>query len=248
MTQLDDALHVLQEHLSISDIMSLISKTARWVDPETFKALPVWYPEYARKNQLFKADWETKSQNKTKGTQVFTYKKEGNVQANKALTDALGLEGKHSRQNWSCCHIWGVDDPTYQMPNEIVQDHRFYSCVANMVLLPSPLKAFTDMVPEVKVMLRICAGHMYEWQCDHQSIMHKDYLVSYNDAYPRTWPARAGELAPGIMPLNNVIKSRIEKRKSQIRKDLKHAGSMYPTERVLEAIAYWEKWNGFSLI
>lgn len=39
----------------------------------------------------------------------------------------------------------------------MVQDHQFYSCVANMVLLPAPLKAFTDAMPEVKAMLRVCS-------------------------------------------------------------------------------------------
>jgi hypothetical protein len=52
--------------------------------------------------------------------------------ANKALTHALGLRAD-SRPNWSCCHIchiWGIDDASYQESNAIVQDRAFFSCVA----------------------------------------------------------------------------------------------------------------------
>jgi hypothetical protein len=42
-------------------------------------------------------------------------------------------------------------------------DRRLFSCVASMVLLPTPLKAFTDTMPHVKVMLRICARNLYGW-------------------------------------------------------------------------------------
>ena len=39
-----------------------------------------------------------------------------------------------------------------------------------MVLLPTPLKAFTDTMPEVKAMLRICGRSLYGWECDHESM------------------------------------------------------------------------------
>lgn len=53
--------------------------------------------------------------------------------------------------------MWGIDDPTFGSLNVVVQDARYYSCVVNMVLLPTPLKAFTDFMPEVKAMLRTCS-------------------------------------------------------------------------------------------
>ncbi len=49
-------------------------------------------------------------------------------------------------------------------------DRRFFSCVANMVLLPAPLKAFTDVMTEVKMMLCVCAIHLYGWFCDHEEV------------------------------------------------------------------------------
>jgi hypothetical protein len=52
-----NGLHVLQKHLSVRDVIRLIEQTARWVDPETFKLLPVWYPEYARGKPLHNKNW-----------------------------------------------------------------------------------------------------------------------------------------------------------------------------------------------
>ena len=94
------------------------------------------------------------------------HKREANIYAAKALDLALGIRSK-DKTNWSCCHIWGVDDPKFQKTNTVIADHRFYSCVANMVLLPTPLKAFTDSMPEIKSMLRICSTNLYGWRCDH---------------------------------------------------------------------------------
>jgi hypothetical protein len=84
-------------------------------------------------------------------------------------THALGLRGD-DRPNWSCCHIWGLDDATYASTNVIVQEARYYSCVANMVLLPTPLKDFTDVMPKVKAMLRTYAFHTYGWGCSHAAV------------------------------------------------------------------------------
>lgn len=37
-----------------------------------------------------------------------------------------------------------MDDASFQFSNVVVMDRRLFSCVGNMVLLPTPLKAFTD--------------------------------------------------------------------------------------------------------
>ena len=44
-----DGLAALRAEIGLREIASLIERTARWVAPETFKLLPVWYPEHARK-------------------------------------------------------------------------------------------------------------------------------------------------------------------------------------------------------
>lgn len=151
-----DGLDAWREEIGLDEIAKLIEWTARWVAPETFRLLPVWYPEHARRRHSYKTNWSEPQMNTSHRTGVSIHKTEGNVFANQALTLALGLR-KANRPNWSCCHLWGVDDPKYQKANDVVSDHRFYSCIGNMILLPTPLKAFTDTMPEVKAMLRICA-------------------------------------------------------------------------------------------
>lgn len=116
---LRDGLEALREELELSEIMRLIERTARWVAPETFRQLPVWFPEYARGGYFYKADWSQPRMNKDQRTGMSEHKREANTYANKTLTRALGLRSD-DRPNWSCCHIWGVDDASYQKSNEVV--------------------------------------------------------------------------------------------------------------------------------
>jgi hypothetical protein len=239
---LPDGLAALRAELELGEIMRLIERTARWVDPETFRLLPVWYPEHARRAYFYKGNWTQPQLNKNRQTGHTEHKREGNLYANKALTHALGLRSD-DRPNWSCCHLWGVDDALYQESNAVVQDRRFYSCVANMVLLPTPLKAFTDTMPEVKAMLRICARHMYGWHCDHASLTDTIAIVdAWGDweAYPKSWPRLgAPAIPPGTVPLDDGIRLSAARRLDQIRRDLRSAGPHYPREGVMAALEYW---------
>ncbi|WP_294309718.1 hypothetical protein [Sphingomonas yabuuchiae] len=237
---LGDGLDALRAELSLIEVMRLIERTARWVDPATFRLLPVWYPEHSRRGLFYKADWSAPQMNRNRQTGVEVHKHEGNNYAAKALTQALGLRGRN-RPNWSCCHIWGVDDATYASTNVIVQDPRYYSCVANMVLLPSPLKAFTDVMPEVKAMLRACAFHTYDWRCDHAAASIADLgEIALDPAYPNSWPRRLDDAPPpGVMPLTPAIQGDIEKRLHAIRRDLVHAGAYYPRGQVRDVLAHW---------
>ena len=151
---------------------------------------------------------------------------------------------KKNRPNWSCCHLWGVDDDKFQKSNAVVADHRFYSCVGNMVLLPTPLKAFTDTMPEIKAMLRLCARHLYRWQCDHETMEATNLaLDAWNDwqAWPASWP-RMGEskLPLGTVRISEAIKADADRRLATIRRDLKQAGSFYPRDDVRRALSYWK--------
>lgn len=241
-TDLPDGLEAFLSELNLADVMGLIERTARWVDPKTFDYLPVWYPEYSRRSPFYKANWSEPQLNKNRKTGVSVHKFEGNVHANSALTLALGLRAAE-RPNWSCCHIWGVDDALYQVSNAVVQDHRFFSCVANMVLLPTPLKAFTDVLIDVKMMLRVCSRHLYGWTCDHEEVAAlTDQVASWTDwdAYPNSWPKPGRESLPlGTMPLSQRIIEAANRRKDAIRRDLERAGPFYPRDDVRKALAYW---------
>lgn len=223
--------------------MRLIERTARWVDPATFELLPVWYPEFSRRSLMYKGNWTQPLINTNSITRVGFHKFEGNGSANKALTSALGLKST-GRANWSCCHIWGIDDPTFQKANAVVQDPRFYSCVANMVLLPTPLEAFTDAMPEVKMMIRVCAWNLYGWHCDHESVADSvATMKNWNDwsDYPSSWPTQSRKVKPmGIIPLNDGIRKEAAKRKNRIEIDLKTAGEHFPRDQVKFTMLYWD--------
>lgn len=240
---LPDGLEALRRELGLSDVMRLIERTAQWVDPKTFEYLPVWYPEHARRGLFYKASWSEPQMNRNRQTGATIHKFEGNIHANKALTLALGLRAVE-RPNWSCCHIWGVDDAAYQISNAVVQDRRFFSCVANMVLLPTPLKAFTDVMPEVKMMLRVCALQLYGWSCDHDEVVEIATQVaewSGWDAYPESWPKpdRSSTLR-GMAKFSGRIKEAADRRKAAIRADLASAGPHYPREEVRKVLDYWK--------
>lgn len=241
MAEIADGLDTLRNELNLKETLSLIERTARWVSPETFRRLPVWYPEHSRRGLFYKSNWSEPQQNKNRQTGVSQHKHEGNLYANKALTHALGLRS-NNRPNWSCCHIWGLDDATYATTNLVVQDARFYSCVANLVLLPTPLKAFTDVMPEVKAMLRACAYYLYDWQCDHPELQTIDLAEVVNDAaYPCSWPKPEIKKLPlGVVPLNSKIEKDIDRRRAAIKHDLDNSGPFYPRENVRSVLDYWQ--------
>ncbi len=239
---LDDGLDALRAEIGLAEIASLVERTARWVAPETFQYLPVWYPEHARRKLFYNANWSEPRMNTNRASGAKSHKFEGNINANEGLTKALGLR-KKNRPNWSCCHLWGVDDPKFQKSNDVVADHRFYSCIANMVLLPTPLKAFSDTMPEIKAMLRLCARSLYGWQCDHESMAATNEALdewSEWSAWPASWPRPGESRRPlGTVPFSDSIKADADRRLSAIRRDLLEAGDHYPREQVRAALAYW---------
>ena len=241
MNDFPDGLDAMRDELDTADIMRLIEQCARWVDRATFEYLPVWYPELARTDELYNANWSVPRMNRDSRTGVEEHKREGNTAANIALTLALGLRSK-DRPNWSCCHIWGVDDPAKS--NLVVQDKRFYTCVSNMVLLPTPLKAFTDAMLEVKMMLRICAYHNYGWSCQHKAVKKAATRVqNWKDweGYPESWPRPGREDAQpkGTIKFTDEIKKSADRRRTKIRKEMRSAGKHYPKKEVRKVLRYW---------
>ena len=111
--------------------------------------MPVWYPEACRGGKAFNSKFQ--KQYESKNGKLRTH---ANEYARIALRRAMGLPGSGLDEKWHACHIWG---------RNVVRDARYYSCIGNMVFLPAPLKAFTDSVPEIMRMLRICAYHLYGW-------------------------------------------------------------------------------------
>lgn len=229
----------------IPAVVELIERTARWVNPETFKRLPVWAPHTARGQPLYDARWSRQSTNTRKTTGETNNKFEGNIAALKALIAALGVASPKPK-NWTVCHIWGYDDPAFAQQSNIVQDRRYFSCVANMIWLPAPLKGFTDALPEIKAMLRVCTFHLYGWVCDHPSVAKQAEKILSGwipEHYPRSWPtANNPDLLPiGLAPFSDRIEREIAKRKRLIKACLENADlTHYPRDEVREVLRFWK--------
>lgn len=228
----------------IPAIVELIERTARWVHPDTFRALPVWAPHTARGRPLYDAAWARRYTNTRKATGVTAEKFEGNVAALNALVAALDVASPKPK-NWTVCHIWGYDDPSFAERSSVVQDPRYFSCVANMVWLPTSLKGFTDTLPEIKAMLRVCAFHLYGWACEHESVAAQAEQVRSGwipPNYPNSWPSveRSNVLPSGTAPFTPRIEHEIAKRKAKMRSDLANAEYLhYPKTEVEDVLKFW---------
>jgi hypothetical protein len=86
---LPDGLEALRQELKLGEIMRLIERIARWVDPDTFRLLPIWYPEHARGAFFYKKNWSEPQMNTNRQTGHTEHKREANSYANKTL---IGLD------------------------------------------------------------------------------------------------------------------------------------------------------------
>ena len=216
------------------NLLALIGRTARWVHPEVFQELPVWYPERWRRQPVANNTFSEILRNKNRRTGQVEDKEEANIYAERALVGALGLNMGKKPYNWSVCHIWGIDDPGFTKTNTIVQDARFYSCVGNMVLLPTPLKGLTDSDPDAKACLRARAFQLYGWVCpvdDAPQLGHKIATGWKPDRYPMIW--REPTRYPAAI-------DQARRRKVEILGQITNCpGPLYPTEAVNVAMTYW---------
>ncbi|MAZ49403.1 MAG: hypothetical protein CME65_12660 [Halobacteriovoraceae bacterium] len=219
------------------NIIPLIESCAQWVDPRTFAYLPIWYPEYHRRCVQMNAEYSAAYQ--INGAD----KREANERGKTTLSKALYGKSK-GEKNWTCCHIWGIDDESFVKPNSIVQDARFYTNVANMVNLPTPLKAFTDCMQDIKNLLRLCSYFTYGFKCEvpKENISQLDIFNSpLPDNYPKSWPRSLEESGSHIThSFNAAIKKQADERFKQMKKDylLHQNNHLYPKDRVKQALDY----------
>jgi hypothetical protein len=228
----------------IPQIVDIIARTCRWVHPNVFHQLPVWYPWAARGRPLYDKSWQRPYTNTKRATKQTVDKVEGNIAASQALVAALGVARPKPR-NWTVCHVWGYDDPAFATQGSIVQDPRYFSCVGNMVWLPTPLKGFTDALPDIKTMLRTCAFYLYGWVCEHESVAAQSQSIRAGvipDGYPKGWPApsRPNLLPPGTAPCTPGIESEIRRRKKMLKRMLADTSlTHFPREEVRDVLRFW---------
>jgi len=114
-----------------------------------------------------------------------------------------------------------------------------------MIWLPTSLKGFTDALPEVKWVLRICAYHLYGWTCEHESVRDQSAALRNAEAppyYPASWPCRdrPSLLPPGTSTFAPRVEREIAKRKSRWKRDLADTNlEHYPRDQVREVLDYW---------
>lgn len=209
--------------------MALLAESAQWVDPRVFRALPVAFPHAARRLPTFNAKREA------------TKRTETNEHANDALYRALG-ERRPNDRSWTVCHLW---DCFVKQRNVVVTDRRFYTCLANMVLLPTPLKALTDSVPEIKYALRFRSYQLYGWCCDypHQRVLDEANRIAnlaHNGDFPAHWPATWNDVpAAPVVQIHQVILDWVNARKESITQLCHAAPENYPVIEVRQVLAHW---------
>ncbi len=224
--EIGDGLAAFADAVDPVAMAEMLNKLVRWPDPEAVARLPVWFPELARKMPLYKAGWMERATNKKRP------KTEGNTSANTALTRTLNQSSK-ARPHWTCCHIWGNDDTSYASGHSEVNDPRYYSSPANMVLVPTPLKAITDFVPQFKIALRLTAYRLYGFLPDARTLPDR---ADAGDWMPIEWTEPAG---PAVVRFGKVAETAMKRRVAQISDDLKLVGTAYPAGQVRETIGYW---------
>lgn len=234
--QVPNGLFEIEHELPL--IMEMIARTARWVHPDAFRALPVWCPDTARGRLRYDARFQ-KPLVSGKGRP----KVEENIRAATALVEALGVRPPKPR-NWTVCHIWGYDDENFAGRSNVVQDPRYYSCIGNMTWLPTPLKGFTDAVPAIKACLRVCAFHLYGWACEHPDVEAAAAEVRSGfvpAGYPATWPTAERKILPtGTAPFSDAVHAAITKRKALIRRQLDDPSLQYfGHDSVREVLVFW---------
>ena len=134
------------------DLPELVAACSLWASPDVFSKLweengqGVWYPGERRARD---ADGEVK------GTIKDGIRLDDNTYANHALKQALPA-GHGGFRNWAVCHVW---------PNTCYDEH-YRTCIANLVLLPSPLASLTGFDPQVQAALQFRSWDLYGWRPD----------------------------------------------------------------------------------
>jgi hypothetical protein len=97
-----EGLHALKQackDVGVS-LMPVVAAARRWVNPETYRGAPIYDAKYERQYT-----------NTNRGTGAIIEKTEPNIQAGRAIRQAMGIPVSWRGFNWTICHIWGIDDP-----------------------------------------------------------------------------------------------------------------------------------------
>ena len=128
----------------------------------------------------------------------------------------------------------------------MVKDPRYFTCLANMIWLPTPLKGFTDAVQQVKSILQTCSYYLYGWACEHIAVKAQAETVrsgAIPAGYPDDWPApgRLNLRPVGVAPFTPELEAKIASRKSEIRRMLDdNSLTNLPRDDVRRVLDFWK--------
>jgi hypothetical protein len=114
-----------------------------------------------------------------------------------------------------------------------------------MLLLPTPLKGFTDAPPEIKTMLTTCAIYLYGCVCEHESVVAQAQSIRAGvmpDGYPECSPEqrRPNFLPAGTSPCTPGIVTEIRKRKMSLKRILADTSlTHFPRDEVRDVLSFW---------
>ncbi len=156
----------------------LVAETALWAHPQVHARLRAtngtgaFYP-LMRRRRAGEKD----------GAVVAGERLDSNVYAREAIIGAVGV--RFAAHSYHACHIWP----------DTCHDRRYYSVVANLVLLPSAIAGLSDHDPAVKAALQYRAYELYDWHPAEEAAPLRP------GAYPTNW------LAP--QPFTQAIARRV---------------------------------------
>lgn len=144
-------------HLSI-----LVAETAIWANPYMHDGT-AWFPNTRRCRT---------GQGEKSGEIVDGVKLNDNSYANQTIRQAVGITDK-CLVGFESCHIW---------PNTCY-DPRYYTTIANLVLIPRAISGLTDHYVEVQAVLQYRSYELYGWYPEGLQCPSKPAF------YPKTWRA-----------------------------------------------------------
>jgi len=143
-----DELEVAIEELGI-DLGKLVSMTGVWANPETFRHLRkihddgTWHPNCRRYQQ---------AKGEKRREIVDGIKLDDNTFANAAIKEAVGYARKDV-VGYHVSHVWPLT----------CYDHRYHTCIANLVLLPAPIAGLSDYDSGIEEILKFRAYDLFGW-------------------------------------------------------------------------------------
>jgi hypothetical protein len=149
------------------NLPELVAACSLWASPEIFRHLQaengfgVWYPNVRRARE---------NNGETIGAIKDGIRLDDNTYANTALKQAL-TPGYRGFDNCVVCHVW----------LNSCYDHRYHTCIANLVLLPNALASLTDFDPQAQAALHFRSWELYGWHPQDEETPARP------EGYPAAW-------------------------------------------------------------